>query len=158
MRLRRLSVATLGSAALVLGVSFLLGNSRAQGTTSHTCSAPDKQFIQTVRTNMDQLAYWADELRTNDVAPGVVIKQARSEAAQVAATGPTDPTLALTKNLLRTMLTEYARAVYAKVHNGNVSVHIQLAYTLANAVHDQLVGVQEPLASRGCDVTPLIGS
>ena len=107
---------------------------------------------------MDQLAYWADELRTNDVAPGVVIKQANSEAAQVAATGPTDPTLALTKGLLRTMLTEYSRAVYAKVHGGDVSVHIQLAYTLANAVHDQLVGVEAPIAARGCDVTPLLTS
>ncbi len=156
MRLRRLTVATLACAALVLGVSFLLGNSRAQGGASHTCSAPDKQFIETVRSNMDQLAYWADELRTNDVAPGVVVKQARSEAAQVAATGPTDPTLSVTKNLLRTMLIEYSRAVYAKFHNGDAGVHMQMAYTLANAVHDQLVGAEAPLAARGCDVAPLL--
>lgn len=158
MRLRRLTVATLACAVLVLGVSVLLGSSSAQGSSSHTCSAPDKQFLQTVRANMDQLAYWADALRTSDVAPGVVVQQARSEAAQVAATGPTDPTLAMAKNLVRTMLIEYSRAVYAKFHNGNAGVHIQLAYTLANAVHDQLIRVQAPLASRGCDVTPLLSS
>jgi len=156
VRLRRLTVATLACAALVLGVSVLLSNGRAQGSASHTCSAPDKQFIQTVRWNMDQLAYWADELRSNGVAPGVAIKQARSEAAQVAATGPTDPTLAMTRNLVRTMLIEYSRGVYAKFHNGNAGVHMQLSYTLANSVHDQLVGAQGTLAGMGCDVAPLL--
>ena len=158
MRFRRLTVATLACAALVLGVSVLLSSGRAQGGASHTCSAPDKQFIQTVRSNMDQLAYWGHELRTNDVTPGIVIQQVHSEAAQVAATGPTDPTLAITRSLLRTMLIEYSRGVYAKFHNGNAGVHMQLSYTLANSVHDQLVGAQAPLAARGCDVAPLLSA
>lgn len=156
MRLRRLTAATLGCAALILGVSFLLGSSSAQGSASHTCSAPDKQFIQTLRSSMDQLSYWADELRTNDVAPGIVVQQATSEAAQIAATGPTDPTLSVTKKLVNTMLIEYSRAVYAKFHNGNAGVHIQLAYTLANQVHDQLVSIETPLGARGCDVALLL--
>ena len=156
MRFRRLIAATLACAALVLGASVLLSSGRAQGGASHTCSAPDKQFIQTVRWNMDQLAYWGEELRTNDVTPGVVIQQTRSEAAQVAATGPTDPTLAMTRNLVRTMLIEYSRGIYAKFHNGNAGVHMQLSYTLANSVHDQLVGAQGALAGMGCDVAPLL--
>jgi len=156
VRFRRLTVATLACTALVLGASVLLSSGRAQGGTSHTCSAPDKQFIQTLRSNMDQLAYWGDELRTNDVTPGVVIKQTRSEAAQVGATGPTDPTLAMTRNLVRTMLIEYSRGIYAKFHNGDAGVHMQLAYTLANSVHDQLVGAEAPLSARGCDVAPLL--
>ncbi|MGZ4290743.1 MAG: hypothetical protein ACXVQZ_09030 [Gaiellaceae bacterium] len=107
---------------------------------------------------MDQLAYWADELSSNDVTPGVVIHQTRSEAAQVAATGPTDPTLAMTRNLVRTMLIEYSRGIYAKFHNGNAGVHMQLAYTLANSVHDQLVRAEGTLAGMGCDVAPLLSA
>ena len=80
----------------------------------------------------------------------------RSEAAQIAATGPTDPTLSVTKKLVNTMLIEYSRAVYAKFHNGNAGVHIQLAYTLANQVHDQLVSIETPLGARGCDVALLL--
>ena len=156
MRLRRLTVATLACAALVLGISVLLGSSSAQGSASHTCSAPDKQFIQTVRSNMDQLAYWSDELTTDDVTPAIVIQQARSEAAQINATGPTDPTLAMTRKLVRTMLIEYSRGIYAKFHGGNAGVHMQLAYTLANSVHDQLVGAEGALAGMGCDVAPLL--
>jgi len=107
---------------------------------------------------MTQLEYWSGELGAQDVAPGVVVQQARSEADQVDATGPTDPTLAMTRKLLRTMFQEYARAVYAKFHHGNAGVHMQLAYTLANTVHDQLVGAQSPLAAKGCDVAPLLSS
>jgi len=156
VRLRRLTAVTLACAALVLGASVLLSSGRAQGGASHTCSAPDKQFIQTVRSNMDQLAYWADELRTDDVAPAVVIEQTRSEADQIAATAPTDPTLAMTRKLMRTMLIEYSRGIYAKFHNGDAGVHMQLSYTLANSVHDQLVGAEGALAGMGCDVAPLL--
>ena len=135
---------------------MLLGSGRAQGDGSHTCSAPDKQFLQTVQMNMTQLEYWSGELGDQDVAPSVVVQQARSEADQVDATRPMDPTLAMTRKLLRTMFREYAQAVYAKFHHGNAGVHMQLAYTLANTVHDELVGAQRPLASMGCDVTPLL--
>ena len=64
----------------------------------------------------------------------------------------------MTRKLLRTMFLEYARAVYAKFHrgSGNAGVYMQLAYTLANTVHDELVGAQRPLASMGCDVAPLL--
>jgi hypothetical protein len=156
LRARRLIAATAACAALVLGLSVLLGNGRAQASATHTCSAPDKQFIQTVRSNMDQLQYWSDELQTNDVDPSVVVQQARSEAAQVDATGPTDPTLSLTRKLIRTMFVEYGRAVYAKYNNGDAGVHMQLAYTLANSVHDQLVGAQGALEAKGCDVAELL--
>ena len=52
----------------------------------------------------------------DDVAPGVVIKQAKAEAAQIDATRPTDPTLEQTRGLLRSMFTAYAHAIYAKTH------------------------------------------
>ncbi|HEX7526461.1 MAG TPA: hypothetical protein VF327_09145 [Gaiellaceae bacterium] len=146
-------------AAVVFGATFLVGSGRAQAgqrQVTHTCSAPDRQFLNTVSTNMFQLAYWSDSLVHDDVAPGVVVKQARAEAAQVDATRPTDPTLEQTRGLLRAMFTAYARAIAAKMHGGNAGVPMRTAYVLANDVHDLLAGAQLELASRGCDPALLL--
>ena len=159
MRMRRLIVATSTCVVVVFGATFLVGSGRAQAGQrhlSHTCSAPDRQFLNTVSSNMVQLAYWSDALVHNDVAPGIVVKQARAEAAQVDATRPTDPTLEQTRGLLRAMFTSYARAVAAKTHGGNAGVPMRTAYMLANGVHDLLAGAQPDLASRGCDPAPLL--
>jgi len=161
VRIRRLTAVTLVCAALVLGVFALLGSGRAQASAStiqHTCSAADRQFLQTTSDNMTQLGYWADELVSGDVDPAVVIKQSRSEAAQIAATRPMDPSLRTAGSLLRKMFLEYAAAVHAKAHGSSPGKHVQMAYTLANAVHDLLVGAQPALAPQGCDVTPLLWS
>lgn len=158
VRIRRLFAATLTCAAVVFGGTFLVsGRAQAgQAHVSHTCSAPDRQFLNTVSSNMTQLAYWSDALLQDDVAPGIVVKQARAEAAQVDATRPTDPTLEQTRGLLRSMFTAYARAVYAKAHNGNAGVPMRTAYLLANGVHDLLAGAQPALAERGCDPSMLL--
>jgi len=161
VRIRRLTAVTLVCAALVLGVFTLLGSSRASASTAsihHVCSLADKQFLQTTRDNMTQLGYWADELVGGDATPALVIKQSRSEAAQIAATRPTDPSLRTAGSLLRKMFLEYADAVHAKAHGSSPGKHVQMAYTLANAVHDLLVGAQPALAPQGCDVTPLLWS
>lgn len=123
---------------------------------SHTCSALDRQFLNTVSSNMQQLAYWSDALVQNDVAPGIVVKQARAEAEQVHATSPTDPTFAQTRGLLESMFNAYARAIVAKTHGGNAGVPMRTAYMLANGVHDQLAGAQPDLAARGCDPAVLL--
>lgn len=159
VRFRRLTAATLVCAALVLGVSFLLGSGRAQASAStvkHTCSAADKQFLQTARDNMTQLGYWGDELVSGDATPALVIKQSRSEADQIGATRPIDPSLRTASSLLRKMFVEYAAAVRAKALGSSPGVHVQTAYTLANAVHDLLVAAQPALAPQGCDVAPLL--
>ena len=159
VQIRRLIAATLACAAVVFGVTFLFGSGRAQAgqrQVTHTCSAPDRQFLDTVSTNMFQLAYWSDALVHDDVAPGVVVKQARAEAAQVDATRPTDPTFEQTRGLLRAMLTAYAHAIAAKMHGGNAGAPMRTAYLLANAVHDLLAGAQPELAARGCDPALLL--
>ena len=159
VQMRRLIAATSACAAVVFGATFLVGSGRAQAgqrQVSHTCSAPDKQFLSTVSSNMTQLAYWSDSLVHNDVAPGIVVKQARAEAAQVDATRPTDPTFDQTRGLLRSMFTAYARAIEMKTHGGNAGAPMRTAYTLANAVHDLLAGAQPDLAARGCDPAPLL--
>lgn len=159
VHLRRLIVATSVCTVVVLGGTFLVGSQRAQAGqrhVTHTCSATDKQFLQTVQSNLTELAYWSDSLVHAEVAPGVVVKQARNEAEQVAATGPSDPTLEQTRGLLRSMFRAYARAVAAKMHGGNAGSPMHTAYTLANDVHYLLVGVQPELAARGCDPAPLL--
>jgi hypothetical protein len=153
---RRLTAATLICTAAIFGSAFVLGNGSVQTrTVEHTCSAADRQFLQTVSSNMTQLGYWSDALSSSDVKPAVVVRQASSEAEQIGATGPTDPTLAQTRELLRVMFVEYGRAIYAKYHGGNAGKHMGRSYTFANDVHALLVGAQPALAAKGCDLTPL---
>jgi hypothetical protein len=158
VRLRRLITTTITCAAVVLGLSVLLGSGRAQATSqpTHKCSITDKHFIDTVKSNMTQLVYWSEALTSGDAAPGVVIKQALAESRQVAATGPTDLTLVASRSLLRKMFVEYAGAVKAKALGASPGVHVRNAYTLANHVHDLLVAAQPGLLAQGCDVTPLL--
>jgi hypothetical protein len=159
VQIRRLIVATSACAAVVFGATFLVGSGRAQAgrqDVTHTCSAADRQFIETVRSNMTQLAFWSDSLVHEDVTPAVVAKQARAEAEQIDATRPTDPTFERTRGLLRSMLTAYGRAVAIRTHGGNAGLLMHSAYTLANAAHDLLAAAQPQLAARGCDPALLL--
>jgi len=159
VQLRRLIGLTLACAAVVLVATVVVANGRAQAGqrhVEHTCSAADHQYLDTVSSNMVQLGYWSDALVHDDVAPGVVVKQARSEAAQIDATRPTDPTLDQSRSLLHSMFLEYARAIAARMHGGNAGVPMGSAYRLANDVHDLLAGAQPALAARGCDPAPLL--
>ena len=154
--LRRLTIATLVCSAAVLGTSFFLSSGRAQAQITHTCSAADKQFIDTVSSNMTQLSYWSDSLVSGDVDAPTVVHQARAEADQVDATRPTDPTLDKSRSLLRGMFVQYAKAVQARYDGGDAGVYMGLSYTLANEVHNLLVGAQPALAGMGCDPMRLV--
>jgi hypothetical protein len=160
VRPRRLFAATLACSAVVFGVAILVGNGRAQAgaTMSFICSAPDKQFIGTVSSNLMQLGYWSDALVNHDVEPGVVVMQARAEAAQVGATRPLDRTLHATRGLLGSMFLEYSKAVAVTAHGRDADAHMQNAWRLAHAVHDLLAGAKTGLGVQGCDVTPLLSS
>jgi len=159
VQIRRLNAATLACAAGFAVATVVVARGRAQAggrQTRHTCSAADKQYLETVSSNLVQLGYWSDSLVHNDVAPGVVVKQARSEAGQIDATRPSDPTLEQSRSLLRSMFIDYARAVAVKTRGGNAGEPMGSAYRLANDVHDLLAGAQPALAARGCDPAPLL--
>ncbi len=159
VQIRRLIAATLACAAVVFVATVVVASARAQAGSRqilHTCSAADKQYLETVSSNLVQLGYWSDSLVHNDVAPGVVVKQARSEAGQIDATRPSDPTLEQSRSLLRSMFIDYARAVAVRMHGGNAGEPMGSAYRLANDVHDLLAGAQPALAARGCDPAPLL--
>jgi hypothetical protein len=158
--MKRLSAATLACSALVFGGSVLAGNSRASAgaTVSYVCSAPDKQFISTVSTNMFQLSYWSDALVSHNAEPSVVVHQARAEAGQVSATSPEDRTLHATRDLLSSMFVEYSKAVALTAAGRDGTHHMQNAWRLANASHKLLAGAKDGLGAQGCDVSPLLSS
>lgn len=160
VRMRRLPAAMLALSALVFGVSVLAGNGRAQSAAPVTfiCSAADKQFIGTVSTNLTQLSYWSDALVSRDVAPGVVVQQAKAEAVQVGQTSPQDRTLLATRGLLGSMFLEYSKAVSATSQGLSGDKHMTTAWRLATAVHDLLAGAKGGLGAQGCDVSPLLTS
>jgi hypothetical protein len=154
VRIRRLIAATLACAAVVFVATVVVASGRAQAgqrQITHTCSLADKQYLQAVSSNMEQLQYWSDSLVQNDVKPGVVVKQARAEAAQINSMRPTDPTFEQSRSLLRGMFLSYGRAIAARMHGGDAGKPMGAAYRLANDVHDLLAGAQGALAARGCD-------
>lgn len=158
MRIRRLSLATLACASIVLGISFLLGSGRAASSRpiQHTCTPADQQFLQTVVQNMTQLGYWGSELTAGDATAATVIAQARTEAQQVQATAPADASLRQTRSLLGGMFSEYAAAIRTKTHGGDAGKHMGQAYQYANTIHDVLVAAQPAMAAKGCDLSPLL--
>ena len=160
MSLKRLSAATLVTSAVLAGASFLVAKGHAESTpmTTYRCSAADRQFLATVSTNLMQLGYWSDALVSRDVAPAVVVRQAKAEAAQVAATRPEDRTLHASRDLIGSMFLEYSRAVAVTAHGRDAAVHMATAWRLANAVHSLLAGASAGLGAQGCDVAPLLTS
>jgi len=158
--LKRLTAATLAMCAIAFGASVLAGNSTASAGVhiTYSCLPADKQFVNTVSTQLTQLSYWSDALQTHDVEPAMVIQQARNEAAQVDTTRPADRTLHATRGLLSSMFVEYAKAVEATAKNKDATVHMSNAWRLANASHKLLAGAQSGLAAQGCDVAPLLTS
>jgi hypothetical protein len=159
VRFRRLTAATLVLGSIVLGLTFFMGSGQAASSPRggvHTCSAADKQFLLTVDSNMQLLSYWSDSFTSGDATPGVVIKQARAEAAQVWASTPTDPSLLTARSLLRKMFLEYGMAVKSKAMGGSPGTHVQTAYQLANDVHELLVQAQPGMTQKGCDLAPLL--
>jgi hypothetical protein len=122
----------------------------------HTCSATDRQFIETARTNMTALGLWSEQYESGDANGAEVVSQAKAGARIVRATGPTDSSLQQTKGLLVGMLTEYAKAVQLQDHHGNAGPHMFRAYGLANYAHTVLTRAERPLSKLGCDVGPLL--
>jgi hypothetical protein len=160
VRLRRLIIATFACSGVVLGITVFIGSGPAGAAAKpkHSCSVTDKHFIETVKSNMTQLGYWSDALISGDATPALVIKQARAEAAQIGATGPTDLTLRASQSYLKRMFLEYAAAVRAKALGTSPGVHVRNAYVLANSVHDLLVDAEPALVAQGCNVASLLSA
>jgi hypothetical protein len=134
----------------------LATNGRAKPATGHTCSAPDRQFIQAAGVNMTALGLWGEQYESGDARPGEVIAESKREEKIMRGMAPTDPSLEQTRRLLVGMLAEYARAIELQQHHGNAGPHMYRAYGLANYAHGVLEKAQPAMLARGCDLTDLL--
>ena len=129
---------------------------RARPPLAHTCTAPDRRFIEDARTNLTALVLWGEQYESGDARAADVAAEARSAAKILHGTVPTDPSLAQTRRLLLGMLSEYARAVTLQERHREAGPHMYRAYGLANYAHDVLAAAQPALAARGCDLAELL--
>jgi hypothetical protein len=154
---RRIGLTAAGLLATVTVALALVTSVRARPNLAiHTCSATDRQFIETARTNMTALGLWSEEYESGDAGGAEVVSQARAGAKIVRGTGPTDFSLQQAQRLLAGMLNEYARAVQLQDRRGNSGPHMYRAYGLANYAHAVLTRAERPLSKLGCDVRPLL--
>jgi hypothetical protein len=156
MRLVRIGLTAAG--LLVLAVVLALATSgRARSTNLvHTCSATDRQFIETARTNMTALELWSEQYQSGDASENDVVGEAHTAARIMRGTGPTDYSLAQTRRLVVGMLNEYAKAMQEQEQHRDAGPHMYRAYGLANFAHGVLLHAQRPLLKLGCDVSPLL--
>ena len=152
--MRRLPAAVLSLGCLAtLGLVVLARPTQAASNSSHvahTCSATDRQFIQTTQLVMTDLGSWSQDMHSGTTTPQQIVRLARNESDRVSQTAPTDPSLNQTRLLLQAMLVEYGKALRAEVQ------HMGRAWGLANSAHDILSDAQAPLMKRGCDIGPLL--
>ena len=155
--MRRIGLTAAGLLAMVtIALALVTSGGARSNLAIHTCSATDRQFIETARTNMTALGLWSEQYESGDAGGAELVKQARAGAKIVRATGPTDSSLQQTRRLLVGMLTEYAKAVQLQDRNGNAGPHMYRAYGLANYAHTVLMRAEQPLSKLGCDIRPLL--
>lgn len=152
----RIGLTTAGVLAVLLLALVHVTNGRARPTAAHTCSATDRQFIETARTNMTALELWSEQYQNGNASGKDVEEQARSASKIMRGTGPTDSALQQARLLVIGMLSEYAKAVQQQERHRDSGPHVYRAYRLANFAHAVLVRAQAPLTKLGCDVSPLL--
>ena len=140
----------MGSLVLLVG-----GKGRA-AVIVHTCSATDRQFINTAQLNMAALGSLSQDYLHGNAKADDVILETQSAIDGLRNTGPSDPSLSKTRAILRAMFTEYGRAIRADKHHADAGKYIYRAYGLANFAHDVLAQAEPALAKRGCDVSSLL--
>jgi hypothetical protein len=156
MGVRRLGLTAAGLLVIVTVALALVTNGRAKPNLVHTCSATDRQFIETARTNMTALELWSEQYQSGDASAEDVVGQAHAAEKIMRAAGPTDFSLRQTQRLVIGMLTEYAKGVQIHERHRDAGPHMFRAYGLANFAHAVLLRAQEPLAKLGCEVQPLL--
>jgi len=155
--MRRIGLTAAGLLAMVtIALALVTSGGARSNLAIHTCSATDRQFIDTARTNMTALGLWSEQYESGDAGGAELVKQARAGAKIVRATGPTDSSLQQTRRLLVGMLTEYAKAVQLQDRHGDAGPHMYRAYGLANYAHTVLMRAEQPLFKLGCDIRPLL--
>lgn len=123
---------------------------------AHSCGATDKRFIQTADLNITALGLWAAGYQRGEIEPDEVAEEAFAAAARVEDARPQDASLRQAQRLLAPMFSEYGHAVALYADGKSAGERMHRAYGLANFAREVLVEAQPELASRGCDVAPLL--
>jgi hypothetical protein len=156
MGVRRLGLTAAGLLVIVTVALALVTNGRAKPNLVHTCSATDRQFIESARTNMTALELWSAQYQSGDASAKEVAGQAKAAAKIMRGVGPTDFSLRVAQRLVVGMLNEYAQGVQLREKHRDAGPTMYRAYGLANSAHTVLLRAQQPLAKLGCDVQPLL--
>ena len=154
--MRRIGLTAAGLLVTLLLALILATSVGAKAPLAHTCSATDRQFIDSAKVNVTALGLWGQEYLTGDAQPAEVIAEAHQAAAIVHGTQPTDFSLRQARNLMWAMFIEYGRAIQAHAHHQDAGSHMYEAYNLANLTHEALSSGEPALRARGCDVAPLL--
>ena len=153
----RLGLTAAGLLVAVTIALVLVTNGRARPNhLVHTCSATDRQFIETARTNMTAQQLWSEQYQSGDASAEDVVGQAHGASKIMRGTGPTDFSLRQTQRLVIGMLNEYAKGVQIHEKHRDAGPEMYRAYGLANFAHTVLLKAQRPLGQLGCDVGPLL--
>ena len=154
----RLGLTAAGLLVVVTIALALVTNGRARPNhLVHTCSATDRQFIETARTNMTALELWSEQYQSGDASAEDVVGQAKTAAKIMRGTGPTDFSLRQSQRLVIGMLSEYAKGVQLhEQRSATPGPTMYRAYGLANFAHTVLLQAERPLDQLGCDVRPLL--
>jgi hypothetical protein len=153
----RLGLTAAGLLVVVTIALALVTNGRARPNhLVHTCSATDRQFIETARTNMTALELWSEQYQSGDASAEDVVGQAKTAAKIMRGTGPTDYSLRQSRRLVIGMLSEYAKGVQLHERKRDAGPTMYRAYGLANFAHTVLLQAERPLDHLGCDVQPLL--
>ena len=154
--MRRIGLTAAGLLVTLTLALSLATSGRAKAPLAHTCSATDRQFIETAKTNITAIGLWGQEYLTGDAGAGEVVAEAKRAAQIVEGTQPSDPSLQQARTLMRSMFVEYGRAIRAHARHGDAGSHMFRAYGIANSTHEVLANAAPALAARGCDVAPLL--
>ena len=154
--MRRIGLIAAVLLAMVAIALALVTSGRARPNLVRTCSATDRQFIESARTNMTALELWSEQYQSGDTSAEDLVGQAHAAAKIMRGTGPTDFSLRQTQHLVSGMLNEYAKGVQIHEKHRDAGPTMYRAYGLANYAHTVLLRNQQPLAKLGCDVTPLL--
>ena len=148
-------VASIVAGSLVVLLAFAASGC-SQAPIAHVCSATDRQFLSVAEVNMTALGSWSDDYVHGDAKPMEVVDATQQMQLRLQSASPQDPTLRQTRSLMDAMLREYARAIQAQAHHRDAGRYMMRAYGLANFAHDMLSQAGPALASKGCDVNPLL--
>jgi hypothetical protein len=153
---RRIGLTAAGLLVTLTLALSLATSGRAKALLAHTCSATDRQFIETARTNVTAVGLWGQDYLSGNAEPGEVVAEAKRAAQIVGGTQPSDPSLEQARILMRSMFVEYGRAIRAHARHQDAGSHMFRAYGIANSTHEVLSNAQPALKARGCDVASLL--